>query len=185
MSEGRAQILEMLVAGRVTVEQADQLLQALDAASPAAPHEPVTQTGRQQRGDERADNFFATLTPKQLIKLRDHDVSRAFIERMRATGLYDLSVDDFIDLHDNGITPRFVRDLREAGFTALTRDELVEMYDHGVDAAFVRQMRDLGFANLAPDEWVELRNHGVDSGFAREMLGHYPTSQREWEETSE
>ena len=75
---------------------------------------------------------------------------------MRATGLYDLSVDDFIDLHNNGITPRFVRDLREAGFTALTRDELVELYNHGVDAAFVR-----------------------------EMHSHYPTSQSGWEETSE
>ena len=185
MSEGRALILEMLVAGRVTVEQADQLLEALGVASPAAPHEPVTQTGRQRRGDERTDDFFATLTPKQLIKLRDHGVSRAFIERMRATGLYDLSVDDFIDLHNNGITPRFVRDLREAGFTTLTRDELVEMYNHGVDAAFVRQMRGLGFANLAPDEWVELRNHGVDSDVAREMHSHYPTSQSGWEETSE
>src|SRR5262249_33987581 len=34
MSEGRAQILEMLVTGRLTVEQADRLLEALDAPSP-------------------------------------------------------------------------------------------------------------------------------------------------------
>jgi hypothetical protein len=112
MSAGRAKILEILVAGRVTVEQADQLLEALDAAPPAASHEPVAQTGRQRRWDERADDFFASLTPEQLIELRDHDVSRAFIEQMRAAGLYDLSVADLIDLYDHGITPRFVRDLR-------------------------------------------------------------------------
>jgi hypothetical protein len=111
MSEERALILEMLVVGRVTVEQADQLLEVLDAASSAAPHEPVTQTGRQRRGDERADDFFATLTPKQLMKLHDYGVSRELIERMRATGLYDLSVDDLIDLRNHGITPRFLREM--------------------------------------------------------------------------
>lgn len=172
MSEGSAQILKMLVAGRVTVEQADQLLKALEAASPAVPHEPVTQTGQQRRRDERADDFFASLTPEQVIELHDHGVSRAYIEQMRAAGLYDLSVADIIDLYDNGITPRFVSDLREVGFTELTRDQLIEMYCHGVDAAFVGEMWDLGFANLAPDEWVELRDHGVKSDFAREIHSH-------------
>jgi hypothetical protein len=133
MSEGRAQILEMLVAGRVTVEQAARLLAALDAASPAAPREPVNQTGRQRQRDERADNFFANLTLEQLIKLRDHDVSRAFVDSMRVAGRDDLSV-----------------------------DELVELYDDGVDAAFVREMHCLGFANLTPSEWAALRDHGVD-----------------------
>jgi hypothetical protein len=214
MSEGRAQILEMLVAGRVTVEQADQLLQALDAASPAAPHEPAAQLGRQRRRDERADDFFATLTPEQLIELHDHGVSRAFIEQMRAAGLYGLSVADLIDLYDHGVTPRFVLDLREAGFAELTGDDLVElydhgvdaafvremqevglaaatpdqlveMYDHGVDAAFVREMRDLGFVKLAPSEWVELRDHGVDSDFGREMHSQHPTSQGRWDEPGE
>ena len=84
MSEGRALILEMLVAGRVTVEQADQLLEALEADPPAAPHGPVTQTGRQRRGDEQADDLFATLTPKQLIKLRDHGVDSDFAREMHS-----------------------------------------------------------------------------------------------------
>jgi SHOCT-like domain len=182
MSEERAQILEMLVAGRVTVEQADQLLKALDATSPGASHELAAQTGRQRRWNEPADDFFARLTPEQLIELRDHDVSRAFIEQMRAAGLNDLSVADLIDLYDHGITPRFVLDLREAGFIELTRDDLIELYDHGVDAAFVREMRGLGFANLAPGEWVELRNHGVESDFARGMRSHDSTGQGGWEE---
>jgi len=171
MSEGRAQILEMPVAGRVTVGQADRLLEALDAASPAAPHEPASQSGRQRRRDAGADDFFASLTPEQLIALRDHGVSRAFIEQMRAAGPDDASVDDLIELHDHGITPRFVRDLREAGFTELTRDELVELYDHGVDIAFVREMREVGLAEATPDQLVELYDHGVDAAFVREMRG--------------
>jgi hypothetical protein len=174
MSEGRAQILEMLVAGRLTVEQADQLLETLDAASPPAPHEPAAQTGRQRQWDEREDDLFASLTPEQLTELRDHGVSGTFIEQMRAAGLHDLSVAGLIALYDHGITPRFVREMREAGFTELTGDDLVEMYDHGVDAAFVREMREAGFTNLVPGEWVELRDHGVDSDVAREMRSHHP-----------
>ena len=113
MSEGRAQILEMLVAGRVTVEQADRLLAVLEAASPIASHQPVNQASERRRG-ERADDVFARLTPEQLIALRDHGVSRAFIEQMRAAGLGGLSVHDFIALSDHGVDTAFVRDLREA-----------------------------------------------------------------------
>src|SRR5260370_40003456 len=103
----------MLVEGRVTVEQADGLLAALDAASPAAPHEPVHQTERQRPWDDEADDFFASLTPELLIALRDHGVSRAFIEQMRVAGLDGLRVAELIDLEDQGITPRFVRALRQ------------------------------------------------------------------------
>ena len=38
MAEERAQILEMLVAGRVTVDQAERLLQAIEAPSSPPPH---------------------------------------------------------------------------------------------------------------------------------------------------
>src|SRR5260370_36154909 len=109
MSEERAQILEMLVAGRVTVEQADQLLQALDAASPAAPHEPAAQLGGQRRRDERAGDFFTTLTPEQLIELHDHDVSRGVIEQMRAAGLYRLGVAELNAPVAAGVPPPLVR----------------------------------------------------------------------------
>src|SRR5258707_13680851 len=109
-----ARILEMLVAGGVTVEQADQLLQALDAASPAAPHEPAAQLGGQRRRDERAGDFFAPLTPEQLIEMDDHDVSRAFIEQIRAAGLYGLGDDCLINLYDHCVQPRVVRELQDA-----------------------------------------------------------------------
>jgi hypothetical protein len=141
MSEGRAQILEMLVAGQLTIEQADQLLGAIDAADAAAPHKPQTQTGRRGRLDERADDFFASLTLEDLIELHNHGVSRVFVDQMHAEGLRDLSVADFTELYDHGVTPRFVRDIREAGFAELPVHELCELYDHGVDPAFVREMR--------------------------------------------
>jgi hypothetical protein len=171
MREGYAQILEMLVAGRVTVEQANRLLAALDAASPAAPHGAAAQAEAQQRGDGHTQDFFASLTAEQLVALRDSDVSRAFVEQMRAAGLNALRIEDLIELHDEGITPRFVLDLREAGLANLTRDQLGELYCHGVDAAYVRELRVLGLAGATPDQLIELYDHGVDADFVREMLG--------------
>lgn len=182
MSEERALILEMLRSERVTVEQADQLLEALGAAAPIRPHEPATGAGRQRQWDgrdERVDDFLASLTPKQLIKLRDHDVSGAFVQQMRAAGLGELNIADLIKLHDHGVTPHFVTELREAGLAALTRDDLLALCDHGVDAAFVREMRALGFDTLVPDALIELYNHGVDGDIVREMRGSSDQSHRE------
>jgi hypothetical protein len=169
MSEERALILEMLTSGRVTVEQAEQLLEALGTAAPAGDHEPATGTGRHGRWDERTDSFFAGLTPEELTELRDHDVRGAFVRQLRAAGLDDLSVDNLIELHDHDVTPRFVRELREAGFSGLTCRELVELRDHDIDAAFMRQMREVGLDDVTPDTLVALYNHGVDAAFVREM----------------
>src|SRR5262249_32608963 len=119
MGEERAQILEMLMAGRVTVEQADQLLQALDVPSSPAHQGATSKADTQRRGDERRQDFFVSLTAEQLVALRDSGVSRAYVEQMRSAGLSELRVEDLIELHDNGITPRFVRDLREVGLADL------------------------------------------------------------------
>jgi hypothetical protein len=173
MSEERAQILEMLVAGRVTVEQAEQLLDALDGPSPSASRGAVAEAGPQRPGDDHSEDFFASLTAEQLVALRDSDVSRAFVEQMRAAGLNTLRIEDLIELHDEGITPRFVLDLQEAGLADLTRDQLVELYCHGVDAAFVREMRGLGYSDLTPSKWVALRDNGVEDD--------EPAEQDEWE----
>jgi hypothetical protein len=146
MSEERRQVLEMLAAGKVTVEQANQLLEALEAAGrPSDTGELRAPARQRERPAQRArprDAFFSNLTPDQLIEPRDH-----------------------------GVTPAFVREMRELGFTDLSPDDLVELRDHGVNAAFVQEMRDLGFDNLAPDELVELRDHGVNAAFVQEMRG--------------
>jgi len=168
-NEGRAQILEMLVAGRVTVEQAERLLAALGGASPAASQEPVNQTGGRRGRSERADDAFAGLTPAQLIALRDHGVSRAFVEQMRAAGLNDLSVNDLIELSDHGVDSALIGDLREAGVTNLTRDQLIALSDHGVDGAFARELGEAGFTNLAPRQLIALSDHGVDVEFIRRV----------------
>src|SRR2546423_6199117 len=112
------------------VEQANQLLEALEAGGrPSDTGElraPAHQRERLAQRTRPTDAFFSNLTPDQLIELRDH-----------------------------GITPAFVREMRELGFTDLSPDDLVELRDHGVNAAFIREMPNLGFEELTPDELVD------------------------------
>jgi hypothetical protein len=182
MNEERAQILEMLVAGRVTVEQAEQLLKAVDDRSPSASGGATSRATAQRRGDEPTDNFFAGLTDAQLAALRDSDVSTAFVEQMLAARWNAWSVEDLIELHDEGVTPRFVLDLQEAGLADLTRDQLIELYCHGVDATYVRELQALGLAGATPDQLVEMYDHGVDAAFVRKMqrLGYFDLTPSKW-----
>jgi hypothetical protein len=172
MGEERAQILEMLMAGRVTVEQADQLLQALDGPSSHAHRGETSEAGTRRRREEHSEDFFASLTADQLVALRDSGVRRAYVDQMRSAGLNELRVEDLIELHDNGVRPRFVRDLREAGLADLTRHQLIDLFCHGVNADYVREMYALGLTGATPDQLVELYDHGVDAAFVREMRGH-------------
>src|SRR5438270_13308111 len=76
MSEERRQVLEMLAAGKVTVEQANQLLEALGAEHRPDTKEQVParahQRGRRAQRARPTDAFFSNLTPDQLVDLSDH-----------------------------------------------------------------------------------------------------------------
>jgi hypothetical protein len=182
MSEERAQILEMLVAGRVTVEQAEQLLKAIDAQSSPAQHGAPSEASMQGRGDGHSENFVASLTAEELIALRDNGVSGAYVEQMHAAGLNRLRVKDLIKLYNNGVTPSFVLDLQEAGLADLTRDQLIKLFCHGVNADYVREIYALGLDRATPDELVKMYDHGVDADFVREMrnLGYTNLSPARW-----
>ena len=72
MDEERAKIVSMLAEGTITVEEAYQLLDAIDAAELAAPAAATGQTQRiepQPRSEVsgQAGNLFANLTLDQLI----------------------------------------------------------------------------------------------------------------------
>jgi len=182
MGEERAQILEMLVAGRVTVEQAEQLLKAIEASSSPRPHVVASRAGAQGRGDRRSENVLAGLTVEQLIALRDRGVTGDYVEHMLSAGLDGLSVKDLIKLHDNGVMPRFVLDLREVGLTDLSCDQLIGLYGHGITANYIREMHALGLTDATPGQLVTMFDHGVDAAFVREMrgLGYTDLTASQW-----
>jgi hypothetical protein len=171
MSDEQAQILEMLVAGRVTVEQAAQLLEAVDAAATTGTKGSMSSRGALQQWDEHPDDFFASLTVEQTRELHENGVSRAFVQQMCAALGRDPSVADLIKLYGHDVTPRFVTDLVEAGCAKLTVGEAIKLYDHGVDGNYVRDLRRAGLLDATPAQYAKLYDHGVDAEFIREMQG--------------
>jgi len=89
------------------VEQTNQLLEALGAAGrPSDTGELRAPARRRERPAQRTgptDAFFSNLTADQLIELRDHGVTPAFVREMRELGFTDLSPDDLVEWRDHGV----------------------------------------------------------------------------------
>jgi len=117
MDEERFKIMQMLADGTITTDEADLLLEALDAA----PAEPVAATGQTQRitpqreASEQPATTFANLTLDQLIELRTHGVDPDFIKEMREAGLGDLSFEQMLEASIHGVDPDFIRKMRQVG----------------------------------------------------------------------
>jgi beta-lactamase regulating signal transducer with metallopeptidase domain len=112
---------------------------------------------------------YTGLKPEQLIKLREHGVDAHFMQGMKADGLGDLSLDDLIDVRDHGVTPDYIAEMKNAGFGGLKARQWVELRDHGVDGEYLRGLKADGIDNLSMEDAIHLRDHGVDPKFIAEM----------------
>ena len=106
----RRQILEMVVAGELTVEQAGELLERLAAESSA---DAETREDRRPAG-------FSRFTRGQIAHLRDYEIDEAYVQTLEEAGLSDLSVKQLIALKDYEVDAEFIAVLREAGFAEVT-----------------------------------------------------------------
>lgn len=175
MSGEALKVLEMLAAGKITVEEADQLLAALGEARPLVAENQggrAEQAEHRDRREERASAFFANLDPDQLGALRAAGVDAAYIRDMVAAGLTDLDADELIAMKSVGIDPAYAAEMRDLGIADL--DELTSLKAVGVDAAFVQAMREAGFTDLDVDQLVTMKATGVDPAYVREMRGVRP-----------
>ena len=82
----RRQILEMVVAGELTVEQAGELLERLDAESSA---------NAEKQEDQRPVGF-SRFTRGQIAHLLDYDIDEAYVQELERAGLGDLSMKQLI-----------------------------------------------------------------------------------------
>jgi beta-lactamase regulating signal transducer with metallopeptidase domain len=107
-----------------------------------------------------------------LTAFKIHDVTPAFISELKAAGLNDLSADDLVAYRIHGVTPQVVAEWKAAGYVRLSGDELVAFSIHGVTTAFVAEMKGLGFNQLSPDDLTAFRIHGVTAAFVQTMRGY-------------
>jgi beta-lactamase regulating signal transducer with metallopeptidase domain len=91
--------------------------------------------------------------------------SGSYIDRMKAAGLNNLTVDELIDLKIQGVTPEYVRGIHEQGLQP-DANKFVAMRIQGVTPEFVRELRSLGL-NPDVDEIVALKIQGVEAGYVR------------------
>ena len=185
MAGERAQILQMVAAGELTVEQADQLLQALaekEAPRPAAAPEAGQPA---DPGMERVRELFtmaqAFLPPKARVQpippmppmppMPARAPRVAFVRR-RTRGdrvKSNPSFDQLIQLSIHGISPDFVKQVRAAGLDDLTFDDVVQLGIHGVEPEFIRTMKESFGDELGFDDLIQLAIHDVDPAFVREV----------------
>lgn len=171
MDEERRIVLDMATEGRLTPQEAEQLLEALEAEpgdlSPAPPALPAGQT--QLPSYEQQPDWMTNLTTEQIIELKIHGVNPAFVQQARQLGLTNLSFEQLIQLAVHGIDTTFIQQFRDAGLEDLTFDRLIEFSVHGVDAAFVKQSYAAGFKDLGVEQVIQLAIHGVDAAFMHEL----------------
>ena len=91
--------------------------------------------------------------------------SGSYIDRMKAAGIGDLTVDQLIEMKIQGVTPEYIRGLHEQGFHP-NADELVSMRIQGVTPEYIRDLHGLG---LKPneDQIVSMKIQGVDAAFVQ------------------
>src|SRR5262245_2104746 len=177
MQTERSKVLEMVAAGTITVEQAQQLLDAIgwgapvpEAEEPGGAPWPRREARERSRSAGRS-GVVPGFTTEELIELADHGVGADYIRDLWAAGVRDLSANDLTELFNHGVGAATLRSLRDAGLTDLTIDEVIELTNHGVTADYIVQMRAAGYAHVGVDELVELYSHGVTPAYLREMEG--------------
>jgi hypothetical protein len=124
-------VLDMLLQGVISADQAEELLGAVG--------EPAPQVRRASR--TAGDRVGLRLTVEELVELASNGVDADYVKSLAAAGLRNLSVADIVELASNGVEADYVRDLVNAGLEGLTVEEIVELSDNGVDPKLAESFR--------------------------------------------
>ncbi len=91
---------------------------------------------------------YSALGTDSVFAFTLHDVSRRFIEDLRALGYEHLPAERLIAMRIHGATPEFIRELKALGYDRLPAEELISMRIHGASPEFVRELKSLGYDRL-------------------------------------
>jgi beta-lactamase regulating signal transducer with metallopeptidase domain len=125
---------------------------------PASESAPVKTASGSSYIEEMKSVGFDQLDVDELIGMKIHGITAAYVRDMRSTGM-NPDVNVLIAMKSQGITPEYVKEIRALGF-APDENEFVAMKIHGVTPDYVKGMRDLG-VNPDADEFIALKVHDV------------------------
>ncbi len=174
MSEERIKVLQMLADGKLTAEQANQLLEALEEDQALEvqdlPAQPEHTTA--DKDVLAADALHAAFTPDQLIAMRSVDMTPKYIQAMRESGYRDVNVKQLIDMRAVDVTPDFINAMRDVGISDLPPDQLIDMRAVDISPDFVKQIKALGYSELSVAQLIDMKAAGVDPAFVHSMRDH-------------
>ncbi len=151
MQAERMRVLELVQNGTITIEQGNELIDALYAAN-----QPNIQTS--------SSEFRMPEPPRPPRPPR--------VPRVSGGGKF--SFEQMIELGMHGVDLKFVRELADAGLKNLNFDEVVQMAIHGIKADYVIEVSKLseeyGFGELTSDRLLQFGIHGIKPNKIREML---------------
>jgi hypothetical protein len=118
-NEERIKILEMVAAGKLTVEQASQLMDKLGTKS-------ATDAAKRPDQGQRSGGY----TQETIGRIRGYRKSGDTV--LTEAGLADLTVREVISLYNYGVDAADVRALREDGVAGPTVERLLSLKKYGV-----------------------------------------------------
>jgi hypothetical protein len=176
MTTEREQILQMVAAGRLSVEQADQLLEVLGEPATTAQAEggERSEIGRQPRGRPRValragrGHARHNALVGELVAL---GASVAYMKELNDAGLMDdLPAELLVSLTAVKADAGYIRALRDAGVTdALPADLLTSLTALRGDVTILREVHELGLADLPEGLLTSLIAVGTSPADIREM----------------
>jgi hypothetical protein len=147
-NEERIKILEMVAAGKLTVEQASQLMDKLGTKS-------TTDAAKRPDQGQRSGGY----TQETIGRIRGYRKSGDTV--LTEAGLANFPARQIAALKNYGVDADYIRALQEAGLADLTVRQVISLYNYGVDADDVRALREDGVAGPTVERLLSLKKYGV------------------------
>jgi hypothetical protein len=147
-NEERIKILEMVAAGKLTVEQASQLMDLFSTKS-------TTDAAKRPDQGQRSGGY----TQETIGRIRGYRKSGDTV--LTEAGLANFPARQIAALKNYGVDADYIRALQEAGLADLTVRQVISLYNYGVDADDVRALREDGVAGPTVERLLSLKKYGV------------------------
>jgi hypothetical protein len=167
MEQEQQIVLAMLEAGKLTPNEANDLLDALEENSGEENRSVSVAAKTERHVPPQPAAMGKGFSTDQIVKMARYGVSPAEIRDMRSTSV-DLSFDQVLELAMHGVSPDYVREMAALGLEGLSFEKIKKLGMHGVEPDTVRDF--IGFqSDLGFEQILRLAMHGVDPGYIAEM----------------
>jgi len=95
-----------------------------------------------------------------VIRLKNHDISPAYISELKAAGFENLTLDEVIRLKNHDITVDFVNQIKGEGFSNVSSSTIIRLKNHDVDREFIQRAK-AQYPNASLEEMIRLKNNGT------------------------